>query len=295
MYYLVLILVYSQKTELVKGYTCSTAGLFSSSTKAATDVYETTIDLTHLFRSHKLMCYLEGVLCSNDRASYPLTSSLLFPDLGARVSEKQAGVTHVSIWGPDLILRAESNHFDLLSKQKLQEEVDKIGGILGKDPTTYPSILVLISGGFQWVSYTTAPYMLGWSPEMEFLNSFCDDVGQWREKTDSLIETFSRIQAGVRNMSNPLTTDGVDYKTVLHDINTLFEGELLVEPIDDVLSEQMKILSKDSASSIRRALTLSLLRQRFAAVQDGIAHVFQYGKNLLNHYSLLGELIDFGP
>ena len=130
---------------------------------------------------------------------------------------------------------------------------------------------------------------------MEFLNSFCSEIGQWKEKTDSLIGTFDSIKAGVRNMSTPLNTDGVDYKTVLHDINTLFQGELLVEPINDVLEEQMKILVKDTSNSIRRALTLSLIRQRFEAIQVGIEHVYQFGKQLLNHYSLLGDLVNFGP
>ena len=161
---IIIIFVCSQQTERVEGFTCSTAGLFSSSTKSSTDLYEATISLSHLYRSNQLMTYLEGILCSSDGVSYPLTSALLYPDLGAPVSEKQAGITHVTIWAPDLILRSESNHFDLLSKTKLQEEVDKIGGILGKDATTYPSVLVMLSGGFQWVNYSSASYMMGWSP-----------------------------------------------------------------------------------------------------------------------------------
>ena len=115
---------------------------------------------------------------------------MLYPDLGAPVSEKLAGFTHISIWGPDLILRSESGHLELLTKSKFQQEIDGIGGILGKDTTTYPSILVMLSGGFQWVSFSSASYLVGWSPEMEFLNTFCTEIGQWKERTDALISTL---------------------------------------------------------------------------------------------------------
>ena len=40
---------------------------------------------------------------------------------------------------------------------------------------------------------------------------------------------------------------------------------------------------------------MSLIRQRFEAIQEGIEHVYQFGKQLLNHYSLLGDLVNFGP
>ena len=297
MKYLTLIILYfcSQQKVRVKGFTCTTTGLFASSSKSSTDLYETEVSLTHLYQSNQIMSYLHGILCSIDKANFPLTSAMLYPDLGAPVSEKSAGFTHISIWGPDLILRSESGHLELLTKAKLQQEIDGIGGILGKDTTTYPSILVMLSGGFQWVSFSSASYLVRWSPEMEFLNTYCTEIGQWKERTDALIGTLDSIKPGVKNMSLPLNTKGIAYETVLHDVNTIFQGEILVKPIDSVLEEQMKILSKDSSNSIRRALTLSLIRQRFEAIQEGIEHVYQFGTQLLNHYSLLGDLVQFGP
>ena len=296
MKYLTLLLLFcSQLNGRVKGFTCQTTGLFASSSKTSTDVYETRIWLTHLYQSNQLISYLQGILCSSDGASFPLTSAMLYLDLGAPISKKLAGFTHYSIWGDDLILRSESGHLELLTKAKLQEEIDKHGAILGKDTTTYPSILVMLSGGYQWVNFTSASYLVGWTPELEFLETYCSELGQWKERTDQLIGTLDNIKAGVKNMSSPLNTEGVSYESVLHDINLLFEGEILVKPIDSVLEEQMKILIKDTSNSIRRALTLSLIRQRFESIQSGLDHVYQYAKQLLSHYSLLGDLANFGP
>ena len=285
----------SQQEMHVGGFTCSTTGLFASSSKSSTDLYVTEVSLTHLYQSHQIMSYLYGILCSIDRANFPLTSAMFYPDIGAPVSEKLAGFTSISIWGPDLILRFESGHLELLNQAKLQQEIDGIGGILGKSTTTYPSILVMQSGGFQWVSFSSASYLVGWSPQMEFLNTFCAEISQWKTRTGALIGTLDSIRPGVKDMSLPLNTTGIAYETVLKDVNTIFQGEILEKPIDSVLEDQMKILSKDSSNSIRRALTLSLLRNKFEAIQMGLEHVYQYGIKLLNHYSLFGDLVQFGP
>ena len=50
---------------------------------------------------------------------------------------------------------------------------------------------------------------------MEFLVTFCSEINQWKERTDSLISTLDSIKAGVKNMSTPLNTKGIAYKTVL--------------------------------------------------------------------------------
>ena len=111
---------------------------------------------------------------------------------------------------------------------------------------------------------------------MEFLNTFCAEISQWKTRTGALIDTLDSIRPGVKDMSPPLNTTGIAYETVLHDVNTIFGGEILEKPIDSVLEDQMKILSKDSSNSIRRALTLSLLRNKFEAIQMGLEHIYQY-------------------